>query len=69
MAIIDEIAAHRTPARRVRIPIRIKITVPYLVLSIILAVAAAYIITQLIVEMWRSGLTSNYMKRGKYPLN
>ena len=37
-------------ASRVRVPIRAKITIPYLVLSLILAVAAAYLITQLVVE-------------------
>src|SRR5688572_9438387 len=50
MAVIRKILAPRTPGSRVRVPIRIKITIPYLILSIILAVAAAYIITQLIVE-------------------
>ena len=35
---------------RVRIPIRAKITVPFLVLSLILAVVAAYVITQLVTE-------------------
>src|SRR5919109_3091348 len=65
MAIIEAISSHHTPARRVRIPIRIKITLPYLVLSIILAVAAAYIITQLIVENVQERFNKQLYEAGK----
>jgi len=49
----------------VRIPIRIKITIPYLILSIILAVAAAYIITQLIVENVEERFNKQLYEAGK----
>jgi putative nucleotidyltransferase with HDIG domain len=65
MAILNGISSHRTPTRRVRIPIRIKITAPYLVLSIILAVAAAYIITQLIVENLEERFNKQLYEAGK----
>ena len=65
MAIINEALAPPTPARRVRVPIRIKITIPYLLLSIILAVAAAYIITQLIVENVEERFNKQLYEAGK----
>jgi putative nucleotidyltransferase with HDIG domain len=43
-------ANQRTIPRAVRVPIRMKLTLPYLVLSLILAAAAAYLITGLVVE-------------------
>jgi len=65
MAVIQEILAPRTPGSRVRVPIRIKITIPYLLLSIILAVAAAYIITQLIVENVEERFNKQLYEAGK----
>lgn len=65
MAITQEIIAPRVPTRRVRVPIRIKITIPYLLLSIILAVAAAYIITQLIVENVEERFNKQLFEAGK----
>lgn len=65
MAIIQEILAPRTSTRRVRVPIRIKITIPYLLLSIILAAAAAYIITQLIVENVEERFNKQLYEAGK----
>ncbi len=65
MAVIQEILAPRTPGSRVRVPIRIKITIPYLLLSIILAAAAAYIITQLIVENVEERFNKQLYEAGK----
>ena len=65
MAIINEALAPPTPAHRVRVPIRIKITIPYLILSIILAIAAAYIITQLIVENVEERFNKQLYEAGK----
>ncbi len=65
MAILNEIAASRTSAHGVRVPIRIKITIPYLILSLILAVAAAYIITQLIVENVEERFNKQLYEAGK----
>ena len=65
MAIINETLDTRIPARRVRVPIRIKITIPYLLLSIVLAAAAAYIITQLIVENVEERFNKQLYEAGK----
>ena len=65
MAIINQTLSHATRGGRVRIPIRIKITIPYLILSIILAVAAAYIITQLIVENVEERFNKQLYEAGK----
>ena len=47
------------------VPLRTKITIPYLVLSLILAVAAAYIITQLVVENVEERFTKQLFEAGK----
>jgi putative nucleotidyltransferase with HDIG domain len=65
MTIIHETLTPRTPARRIRVPIRTKITIPYLILSIILAIAAAYIITQLIVENVEERFNKQLYEAGK----
>ncbi len=65
MAVINEIFSQSSTSRQVRIPIRLKLTVPYLVLSIVLAVAAAYIITQLIVENVEERFTKQLYEAGK----
>jgi HD-GYP domain-containing protein (c-di-GMP phosphodiesterase class II) len=65
MAAINGISSQPTSACRVRVPIRIKITIPYLILSIILAVAAAYIITQLIVENVEERFNKQLYEAGK----
>ena len=44
----QEITSTPNKIFRMRVPIRAKFTIPYLLLSLILAVAAAYIITQLV---------------------
>lgn len=48
-----------------RVPIRAKITIPYLVLSLILAVAAAYMITQLVVENLQERFNKQLFEAGK----
>lgn len=50
---------------RVRIPIRTKITIPYLVLSLILAVVAAYLITQLVAENVEERFNKQLFEAGK----
>jgi putative nucleotidyltransferase with HDIG domain len=65
MAVINETFSHSSPSRQVRIPIRLKLTVPYLVLSIVLAVAAAYLITQLIVENVEERFAKQLYEAGK----
>ena len=55
----------QAPASRVRVPLRIKITVPYLILSLILAVGAAYLTTQLVVENIRERFNRQLYEAGK----
>lgn len=50
---------------RVRIPIRAKITVPYLILTLVLAAAAAYLITQLVVENLEERFNKQLFEAGK----
>ncbi len=50
---------------RVRIPIRTKITIPYLFLSVILAVAAAFLITQLVTENVKERFDKQLFEAGK----
>jgi len=52
-------------AQRVRFPIRTKITVPYLILSILLALAAAYVITQLVTENVQERFNRQLFESGK----
>jgi adenylate cyclase len=65
MTIFNKTLDSPTPAHRIRVPIRIKITIPYLILSIILAVAAAYIITQLIIENVEERFNKQLYEAGK----
>ncbi|HEX5837577.1 MAG TPA: HD domain-containing phosphohydrolase [Anaerolineales bacterium] len=65
MAILNGVSSQPPTSQRVRIPIRIKITVPYLILSIVLAAAAAYIITQLIVENLEERFNKQIYEAGK----
>ena len=65
MTVLHGISSQQTAHRRVRIPIRIKLTIPYLLLSIALAVAAAYIITQLIVENLQERFSKQIYEAGK----
>jgi putative nucleotidyltransferase with HDIG domain len=50
---------------RVRIPIRAKIVVPYLLLSIFLALGAAYVITQLVFDSLEERFTNQLIESGK----
>lgn len=59
------ITAPSTNAPRVRVPIRAKITIPYLVLSLILAIAAAYLITELVVENVQERFNKQLFEAGK----
>jgi len=65
---LDQNAAVSNPntvPRKVRMPIRTKLTLPYLVLSLIVAVIAAYMITQLVVENVEDRFTKQLYEAGK----
>src|SRR5512139_941739 len=50
---------------KVRIPIRAKIVIPYLLLSIILAFGAAFVITQLVFDSLEERFTNQLIESGK----
>lgn len=63
------IAARRQAAEpdlpRVRVSIRLKITLPYLVLAVLLAVGAAYVITQIVFDTIEERFTNQLIEAGK----
>jgi adenylate cyclase len=50
---------------KVRIPVRLKITFPYMVLAVLLALAAAYVVTQIIVDTIEERFTNQLIEAGK----
>ena len=65
MSVFKDISSQPIPTRRVRFPIRLKITVPYLILSLILAAAAAFLITQLVFETVKERFNQQLYEAGK----
>lgn len=65
MAVSKGLSLLPIPARPVRVPIRLKITIPYLVLSLILAAAAAFLITQLVLENVEERFNKQLYEAGK----
>jgi response regulator RpfG family c-di-GMP phosphodiesterase len=49
----------------VRIPIRLKVTLPYLILALIIAIAGAYIVTQLVFDTIEERFTNQLIETGK----
>ena len=65
MSSLSVISALQKTVPGVRVPIRTKLTVPYLVLSLSLAVAAAYLITQLVIENLQERFNKQLFEAGK----
>ncbi len=65
MPIFKNVSSQRIPIWKVRVPIRIKITIPYLILSLVLAVAAAYLITQVVIENLEERFNKQLYEGGK----
>lgn len=65
MTDISAISPQQRTLPRVRVPIRTKITLPYLVLALALAVIAAYLITQLMVENVEERFNKQLYEAGK----
>ena len=65
MSALPGIPSHPTPADRVRFPIRIKITIPYMILSLVLALAVAYLTTQLVIENIQERFNKQLYEAGK----
>ena len=60
---VDIAAGGRLP--RVRFPIRMKITLPYVILALLLALGAAYVITQIVVDNLEKRFTNALIESGK----
>ncbi|MBE0683583.1 MAG: HD domain-containing protein [Anaerolineales bacterium] len=65
MSVFKDISYRQISARKIRVPIRIKLTLPYLILSLILAAAAAYLITQLVLENVEERFNKQLYEAGK----
>ncbi len=65
MSLFKDVTSQPVPGRRVRFPIRLKITIPYLILSLILAAAAAYLIKQLVFENVKERFDQQLYEAGK----
>ena len=65
MTALNPVSSQQALSRRVRIPIRIKMTVPYLILSLILAVGAAYLTTQVVIENVEERFNKQLFEAGK----
>jgi adenylate cyclase len=50
---------------RVRVPVRIKITLPYIILALILALAAAYVVSQVVLDTVEERFTNQLIEAGK----
>lgn len=61
----DDKSAAFSAVQQVRFPIRIKITLPYLILALVLSVAAAYLITQLVIENVNERFNKQLYEAGK----
>jgi len=65
MTALPTISSHPIPAHRIHVPIRIKITIPYMILSLLLAVAVAYLTTQLVIENLQERFDKQIYEAGK----
>jgi putative nucleotidyltransferase with HDIG domain len=65
MSVLSNIFSPPALTHRVRFPIRFKITIPYLILSVILAVAAAYLTTQVVVENLEERFNKQLFEAGR----
>lgn len=65
MTDISAISSSQKTIPRVRVPIRAKITIPYLLLTLILAVTATFLITQLVIENVEERFNKQLFEVGK----
>ncbi|MAT44765.1 MAG: hypothetical protein CL609_20710 [Anaerolineaceae bacterium] len=63
----EEISAANEPGTmpRVRIPVRIKITLPYLILAVLFALATAYIVSQMVFDTVQDRFLNQLLATGK----
>ncbi len=50
---------------KVRLPVRIKITLPYVILALLLAIAAAYVVSQVVLDTVEERFTNQLIETGK----
>ena len=65
MTVITNNKSISTKTKNIRIPIRFKITLPFLVLSLLIALAAAYIISQVVFDSLEERYTNQLIEAGK----
>jgi HD-GYP domain-containing protein (c-di-GMP phosphodiesterase class II) len=65
MTTLNSISSRQVPAHRAYVPIRIKIIIPYMILSLILAVGVAYLTTQLVIENIQERFDKQLYEAGK----
>ncbi len=65
MSTLHNVSSLQSPLRHVRFPIRVKITFPYLILSLILAIAVAYLTTRLVIENIEERFNKQLFEAGK----
>lgn len=63
--IVDEIHPHTTTPPKVRIPVRMKITLPYLILALFLAIGAGYVLSQVVLDTIEERFTNQLIEAGK----
>ena len=55
----------QTNLPKIRVPMRIKITLPYVLLALILAIAAAYVVSQVVLDTIEERFTNQLIEVGK----
>lgn len=55
----------KTDLPKVRVPVRVKITLPYTILALLLALAAAYVVSQIILDTLEERFTNQLIEAGK----
>jgi class 3 adenylate cyclase/CheY-like chemotaxis protein len=58
-------SAMSAPAAKVRLPVRAKITIPYVLLALLFALAGAYLVSQIILQTGEDRFNSQLVKSGK----
>ncbi len=58
-------SASRSAPARVRMPIRIKITLPFLIMALVLAMGSSYVVTQIVFDTLSERFTNQLIETGK----
>ena len=61
----DQVPSRQTKIPKVRLPIRVKITLPYVLLALALAIAAAYVVSQIVLDTIEERFTNQLIEAGK----